>query len=239
MIRKTAGSVGAGLPAIARVLSRASPLLHATLCRLAVAVLMTALMAGCAAIRPKATPQPAFYALDSRPAALAPSPTRAAAVAPTLLVNPSHAVSGFDSQRIVYVRSAHRLEYFAHSEWIDTPARMLTPLIVAAVEAGGAFRAVVPTPGAAAGELRLDTEIVRLEHDFIAQPSRARFTLRAYIVDTATRRVVARREFDAVEPAASADPYGGVVAANRAVRTVLEQLVGFCAETAASWRSGA
>jgi len=156
--------------------------------------------------------------------------------APTLIVNPPHAASGFDSQRIIYVRGAHQLEYFAHSEWVDTPARMLAPLVVTAVENSGAFRAVVLTPSAAAGDLRLDTEIVRLQHDFGSQPSRVRFTLRAYIVDNTTRRVLAWREFDETVATASEDPYGGVVAANRAAQTVLDQLASFCAEAAVNWQ---
>ena len=134
------------------------------------------------------------------------------------------------------MRETHKLEYFAHSEWVDPPARMLTPLLVAAVENTGAFRAVVLTPSAAAGDLRLDTEIIRLQHEFQTQPSRVRFTLRAYLVDNKTRRVLAWREFDAVVPAASENPYGGVVAANRAVQTVLEDLAAFCAEAARTAR---
>lgn len=202
-------------------------------------VLVLVLAGGCGALRPTATPQPAFYSLDNARIAapvVTPSPTTSSAAAPTLIVNPPHAASGFDSQRIIYVREPHKLEYFAHSEWADTPARMLAPLIVAAVEASGTFRAVVATPSAAAGDLRLDTEILRLQHDFAGQPSRVRFTLRAYVVDNSTRRVLASREFDEVAAAASDDPYGGVVAANRAVRSVLEQLAGFCAEEARDWR---
>jgi cholesterol transport system auxiliary component len=153
-----------------------------------------------------------------------------------LIINPPHAAPGFDSPRIIYVRETHKLEYFAHSEWVDPPARMLAPLLVAAVENTGAFRAVVLTPSAAAGDLRLDTEIIRLQHEFQTQPSRVRFTLRAYLVDDKTRRVLAWREFDAAVPAASEDPYGGVVAANRAVQTVLENLSAFCAEAARSAR---
>lgn len=153
------------------------------------------------------------------------------ATRPTLLVNPPHAASGFDSQRIIYVRAAHQLEYFAHSEWIDTPARMLAPLIVSAVETRGGFRAVVLLPSAASGDLRLDTEILRLRQDFTSTPSQVRFTLRAYLEDNATRRVLATREFDASVAAASEDPYGGVVAANQAVQRVLQQLADFCAET--------
>jgi cholesterol transport system auxiliary component len=209
----------------------------ARLCRLGGAALLLALAGGCSALRPAATPQPSFYSLDSvRREAGAATPATASASAPTLIVNPPHAASGFDSQRIIYVRAAHQLEYFAHSEWVDTPARMLAPLIVAASENSGAFRAVVLTPSAAAGDLRLDSEIVRLQHDFGGQPSRVRFTLRAYLVDNSTRRVLAWREFDESVAAASEDPYGGVVAANRAVQSVLQQLASFCAEAAGKWR---
>jgi cholesterol transport system auxiliary component len=154
------------------------------------------------------------------------------------MVNPPHAAAGFDSQRIIYVRAAHKLEYYAHNEWVDTPARMLAPLIVAAVQTSGIFRAVVLTPSTAAGDLRLDTEIMRLQHDVGRQPSRVRFTLRAYIVDTATRRVLAWREFDESVAALSEDPYGGVIAANRAVQIVLQNLSTFCTEAARSARMG-
>jgi len=201
-------------------------------------VILLVLAGGCSALDPSAMQQPTLYSLDTvrsqlqavrLPAAISP-------VAPTLIVNPPRAAAGFDSQRIVYVREAHKREYFAHSEWIDTPARMLAPLIVVAVENSGTFRAVVLTPSAATGDLRLDTEIVRLQHEFDARPSRVRFTLRAYVVDNATRRVVAWREFDEAVPAATEDPYGGILAANRAVQTVLGQLADFCTAAAGSWQ---
>lgn len=208
--------------------------------RICTAGLVLTLAGGCGALRPTATPQPAFYSLDNAPieaghATRSPAPSPPAA--PTLVVNPPHAASGFDSQRIIYVREPHKLEYFAHSEWADTPARMLAPLIVGAVESSGAFHAVMPTPSAAAGDLRLDTEIVRLQQDFSRQPSRVRFTLRAYVVDRAKRRVLASHEFDETVDATSEDPHGGVVAANRAVHAVLERLARFSAEAARNWHA--
>ena len=204
--------------------------------RLVAAALSLTLVCGCGAIQPVLSPHPNFYSLADARNTTTPAPPRAAVTAPTLIVSPPHAAAGFDSQRIMYVRQADQLEYFAHNEWIDTPARMLAPLIVAAVESSGAFRAVVQTPSPAAGEMRLDTEILRLQHEFLSAPSRVRFTLRAYLVESVTRRVIASREFDAAVPAASGEPYGGVVAANRAVQTVLENLSAFCAETARSAR---
>jgi cholesterol transport system auxiliary component len=206
-------------------------------CRLLATGLSLIALCACSTLRPAATPNPVFYALEgTRGEAPAAVPARAPAAAPTLIINPPHAAAGFDSPRIIYVRETHKLEYFAHSEWIDPPARMLAPLLVAAVENTGAFRAVVLAPSAAAGDLRLDTEIIRLQHEFRTQPSRVRLTLRAYLVDDKTRRVLAWREFDAAVPAASEDPYGGVVAANRAVQTVLDNLSAFCAEAARSGR---
>ena len=166
-------------------------------------------------------------------------PVALSRAAPTLIVNPPHAAAGFDSQHIIYVREPHQLEYYAHNEWVDTPARMVAPLIVAAIENSEAFRAVVLTPSSAAGDLRLDTEIVRLQHDLGSHPSHVRLTMRAYIVDNTTRRVLAWREFDEVVAAQGEHPYGGVIAANRAVQAVLEKLASFCTEAAGSWQSPA
>lgn len=205
--------------------------------RLVAIVLLLALLSGCNSLNPTARPQLSTYSLDNvrleSPASTTapPSPRR-----PTLIVNPSHAASGFDSKHIIYVRQAHQLEHYAHSEWNDTPARMLSPLIVAAIANSGSFRAVVPTPGAAAGDLRLDSEIIRLQLETGTSPSRLRFTLRSYLVDNSTREVLAWREFDERIEVRSEDPYGTVIAANRAVQNVLGRLAEFCTETAGIWQ---
>lgn len=194
--------------------------------RLLAAGLSLMALGACSALQTPA-PRTTFYALNAMPAA---APKAAPDTAPTLMINPPHASAGFDSARIIYVREPHKLEYFAHSEWVDPPARMLAALLVDALARSGAFRAVVPSPGAATGDLRLDTEIIRLQHEFQTQPSRVRFTLRAYLVDDKTRHVLAWREFDAYAAASSENPYGGVIAANRAVQTVLDEISQFLTE---------
>jgi len=201
------------------------------LCQRMAGALALLALGACSALSPARTPPPAFYSLDV-PAAMtgaviASLPTRSTR---TLIINPPQAAAGFDSQRIIYVREPHRLDYFAHSEWVEPPARMLGPLLVAVIERTGAFRAVVLTPGAAAGDWRLATEIVRLQHEFQTVPSRVRFTLRATLVDDRTRRVLDVREFESTIAATSDDPYGGVVAANRAVQGALADLSLFLSE---------
>ncbi len=193
-------------------------------------------LSACSALRPTASPATVFYALDRTPLATqaaTPTPPGAALAALTLLVNPPHAAAGFDSSRIIYLREPHKLDYFAQSQWVDPPARMLGPLLVAAIEKTGAFRAVVLMPGAAAGEVRLDVDLIRLQHEFLANPSQVRLTVRATLVQERTRRVLAWQEFEAIEPATSEDAYGGVLAANRAVQRVLAHLASFSAATAA------
>ena len=210
------------------------------------AMLLTLLASGCSGLLPKPVAPPSVYALggfratrDALPASASTSaPTSASTSAPTLLLSATRSAPGYGSQHIVYVRVAHQLEHFARSVWVDSPARMLEPLMVAALEQTGAFRAVGSATRAIAGELRLDTEVLRLQHEFGGGPSRVRFTLRASLTDNATRQVISTREFDATVAADSDDPYGGVVAANRAVRQVLQQLASYCAEAVALGTNG-
>lgn len=56
-----------------------------------------------------------------------------------------------------------------------------------------------------------------------------RLGLRAVATDVASARVIAARRFEVTEPAPSADPAGGVVAATRALTRVLPDIVSFAA----------
>jgi cholesterol transport system auxiliary component len=153
---------------------------------------------------------------------------------PALVVAQPTAAPGFDGPRIVYVKRSHELEFFTRSEWVDTPARMLAPLLVRALERSGAFASVAEARSAAAAGLRLEAEIVRLQQEFTGRPSRVRLTVRVQLSEVPSRRVLGAREIEAVEEAPSDDPYGGVVAANRAVRRVLDQIVAYCGERSAA-----
>ena len=193
------------------------------------------LLGGCtSSLLPQPQAAPALFALsseDAAPAAPAPPPAGGpAAAAPALVLNLPRASPGYDSTQIVYVLRPLEIEYFARSRWVDTPSSMLAPMMVRAIERSGAFHAVLGAPTAASAQLRLETELVRLQQEFFAtRPSQAHLTLRATLVDAASRQVIARQEFDARVAAPTDDPYGGVVAAQGAPRRVLAQLAAFCA----------
>ena len=204
------------------------------------AVLLLLGTAGCGGLLPKPPVAPTVYTLDDAPTADAASTRRSPGTTsprPTLAVHVPQAAAGYDSTRIVYTREAQRLDTYANSVWIDTPAQMLTPMMVAAIESVGAFPAVVSTPSAARADIEMDTQILRLQQDFSGTPSRVRFTLRASLIDSVTRRVLASEQFDAVADSPSEDARGGVVAAHAAVRSVLTRLAALCVDAEARWKA--
>jgi len=148
----------------------------------------------------------------------------------TLIINPTRAAPGFDTPFIAYQRRAHEIDYFSESRWVEPPAAMLSPLIANAIERGNTFAAVVRAPTSASASFSLDTEIIRLQHEFTTQPSRVRFTLNAVLIDTTTRQVVASRNFDTTVVSDTEDAQGGVIAAEAAVQRVLSELALFCDE---------
>lgn len=144
-----------------------------------------------------------------------------------LLVAMPRAQPGFDTPFIAYTRTPLSLDYYTRSKWADVPVRMLVPLVVRALEETKAFDAVVVPPTPAEGDLRLELDIIRLQQEFLEQPSQVRLTVRAKLFDVATRHVLGTQVFEIVEPAPSEDAYGGVQAANAAVEKLLEELMDF------------
>jgi cholesterol transport system auxiliary component len=151
----------------------------------------------------------------------------------TLLVVPVRASPGLDTRDIAWLNRPHEIEYFALHQWVDTPSHLLAPMIVRSLERSGWFRAVVAAPSSAATDLRLETELLRLQQDFSDSPSRVRLSLRATLVDTATRRVLATNDIDAVAVAPTDNAEGGAAAASLATREVLLRLNAFCAAAVA------
>ena len=195
---------------------------HAALCLLMV-------LSACSALSPSNTPQPSYYTLEAPPVRRTEGQPR---VGPTLVISPPGAAAGYDSQRILYVREPHHLEYFAHSEWVDPPARMVAAALLAGLQNHAAFGAVAAASGSASGALRLDTELVRLQQDFQSRPSHVVLALRATLVHDRSRRVLAVRQFEARIASASEDPQGGVHAANLALQQVLGDVSAFLADEA-------
>ena len=186
------------------------------------ALAAAAMLSACTALQ---SPQDVAntYVLDAQP-----PPVSAPARGLVLAIGMPRARAGFNSAQMAYRRSPHELEYYAKSRWAEAPSRMLAPLLVQALGRSGGFRGVVQASSVAAADQRLDVELVRLLQDFGTPPSRVRLAVRVTLIEVGSRRVLATRELEEVEPAPSEDAYGGVIAANRALARLLGRIVAFC-----------
>ncbi len=138
-----------------------------------------------------------------------------------LVVGVPQAAAGFEQPRMAYLQRPFEVSYYATHVWADAPSRMLAPLLVRSLETAGFWRVVVPMPTALRGDYQLDTSDLVVQQEFLQQPSRTRMQLRAQLMDVKAQRVMGARSFEALEPAPTEDAYGGVLAANRALATVL------------------
>lgn len=145
----------------------------------------------------------------------------------TLLVTTPLSNPSYSSNSIVYVVRPFELNAFAKSRWIEPPAQMLTPLLVRSLQNTGHFKAVIASPFAGQTDFRLDTQLISLQQDFLQKPSRVRVAITAQLIRTSTQEVIASKRFETVAIAPCDNPYGGVVAANRAVATLLQQITEF------------
>lgn len=141
-----------------------------------------------------------------------------------LLVSPVQSV-GHDSQRMAYSMRPYERTFYAFSQWADTPPRMVEPLVVQAMESSGLFRAVIDASSTAEADLRLDLDLLVLQHEFHTERSQGRMVIRAQLYAIQTNRILGTRIFEATAAAPRENAYGGVLALNLALEEILRQLV--------------
>ncbi|MBE9562372.1 MAG: membrane integrity-associated transporter subunit PqiC [Proteobacteria bacterium] len=145
-----------------------------------------------------------------------------------LLVSIPKAAPGFDTSALIYTNDGYEIKYHDGVQWADSPTRMLLPLIVHYLETSGKFKAVLSaTTAPIASELRLDTEILRLQQEFFTEPSQVRLVLRVQLFDMTERQVKATQIFEIIENSVSKDAEGSIFATNEAIAIFLKKLVNF------------
>ncbi|HEY7559526.1 MAG TPA: ABC-type transport auxiliary lipoprotein family protein [Candidatus Binatia bacterium] len=188
------------------------------------AALLLALVFGGCSIGPAETNPARTYFLNPSISIEKLSANRERSDAATLLISTPRGQPGFDTARMAYLLRPNEVHYYAVNRWVDAPARMLARPLTQAMEETGLWRAVVQAPNTARTDYRLDCDNLSLEQQFFSNPSRVRIALRAQLVELKGRQIIAAREFEVFESASSEDSYGGVIAADKAVATLLQQL---------------
>ena len=89
---------------------------------------------------------------------------------PALLVSAPRAGPGLEGPRILYVKAPNQPEYFARSQWVEPPARMLGAALARALERTGRFQAVTEVALGSRPGLRLESEVVKLQQEFMDRP---------------------------------------------------------------------
>jgi cholesterol transport system auxiliary component len=189
--------------------------------------LLALTVAGCLPTRTESPPTHTFrLSLDSERTDARPADING----PILLIGVPLAEPGYETTKMVYLKRPYELEPYAVNQWADTPARMVASLMNEALSRTGTWRVVVPLPSSIRGDFRLDMYGFALQQEFMQDPSLVRVRVRAQLIDVRESRVVGTRAFETVENASSGDAYGGVVAANKAVAALLDDMASWLKE---------
>jgi len=192
--------------------------------RLRVSLACAGLLAACTGLQPQPVEPQNIFLLEASAVATVPGPKTDQIIE----IEMPRSRVGFDTAHMAYTRRPSEIEYFSRNQWADTPARMLAPALAQAIEQTGAFRAVVRDASAVHPDLRLETELIRLQQNFAVHPSRVEIAVRVLLIGSGATGKLATAQFEESEDASSEDPYGGVMAANRALSRLVGRVAEFC-----------
>lgn len=145
----------------------------------------------------------------------------------TLLVVKTQAVGGYQTSEMLYVDKPFELMPFAHNAWIDPPANMLFPLLLQSLTSANYFHAIDATPYAKETTYRLDTLILSLQQNFLTKPSTVQMAVKAVLSRSSDNQVIDSIIVKTQKPCREDTPYGGVVAANEATKTITATITDF------------
>lgn len=175
----------------------------------AAALLLAALLAGCATSGPH---EPFRYFVLDAPAAAASAPMAPApaSVEATLLVLPTVAAPFYATQEMVYSKTEGTRAYYQFSSWTEPADTAVTRALLARIDAARVFRTVALAGNGMRGSLVLSTQLLEIYHDASSSPGMATIVVAAELRDPAKRAMVARRTFTVAVPATSFDAAGAV-----------------------------
>jgi len=166
-------------------------------------------------------PAVVYYVLnDAVPAAPA---TPLPATAPTLVVLDTSASGFYDTDQLIFSRSADTRGQYQFARWTERPGKRFADLMRARLDRQGIWH-VSAGGGYVRSDMLLDTELVEFYHDAVNNPGQMRLVLRAELVDMKQRKLLGRRVFEQQVPLASYDAAGAAQASSQAVGRVLDDL---------------
>lgn len=144
------------------------------------------------------------------------------------------------SNNMLYMQGKHDIDSYAYNRWAATPATMLGHSLVGALEQSDLYRGALAPTNPGRPDLILSVNLRRGPLQVFppqssgdkSEPasSREELALSATLTEADSGKLVAGKRFSGTESAAP-NPYGGVKAANALAGRLIEQLLGWLAET--------
>jgi cholesterol transport system auxiliary component len=107
---------------------------------------------------------------------------------------------------------------------------MIQPLLTQSLQSSGYFKAVSSGIYSDKTDYRLDSQLLMLQQNFMTKPSRVFLVMKLVFNDTRNNQVIASKIFQYRIPCPQETPYGGVLAANQAVKQFTADAVKFVAQ---------
>jgi cholesterol transport system auxiliary component len=142
----------------------------------------------------------------------------------SILITTPIAAPGYETAEMIYVMVPYQLKSYANHHWVSSPAQLLLPLLADRVRATGYFKGVVTSPFSGGTSYQLNTQLLVLQQEFLQPQSVVRLTMQATLMNGETGKMIASRVFEAVVSTKNNNPYGGVLATNKAANQVLTQI---------------
>lgn len=145
----------------------------------------------------------------------------------TLLITPTEAVNGYQTEQMHYSTQAYTLANFSKNAWFSPPATMLYPLMIQSIQHSGYFLAVSSGAYTSKTQYRLDTQLLKLQQNFTKKPSVLELKVKAVVSRVSDNQILASRTFKQNINCPYDSPYGGVIAANQATERLTKEITQF------------
>ncbi len=145
----------------------------------------------------------------------------------TVFVADTTAAAGYDTDQIIYLKCPYELKAYSRNRWVAPPNEMLTSLVAQSLRNTCYFKAVTTAPYVGQSQYRIETKLLKLQHEFFCCPSQVRMVIQVVIIENCCREVIGEKVCEIVLPAPQNNPYGGVIAANHATSMLLNEIANF------------
>lgn len=191
---------------------------------LIIVLFMSFLLSSCSFLSPVKVNPPTNYVLQDPSMEQASHSIKSNKV---LLVSKIYSTTWLNNQRMAYQNNNQQIDYFTKNQWIAAPSQLLQPIVVHGLQNANIYRAVLSSPYSGEYSQRLDLHLLNFQQVFVHGSSHYWLTVQARLINNNTQKLIAEKRFNITVPAPTANPAGGVTAANQAIKMWLPQLVQF------------